>query len=293
MSHSIFPPDTSPNLLPEFHSLVIQGPYPPSAPIHLCLSHLRSGPKSNKPVLISSSSKYLSSQLEEYNDAWIHEHAMTGAVAEHLHQIDIFYPPTHKHLRLLLARLRTYSTPTPEADMKTYITRVPTLLILHELSRYFLLGDDPELPTLSTYMQLVVDAIACLTFLYSSSGSSARPYLVLFDTQLTNLALPLYRPVLTSEISQVPTNQKVRAIEGSKKVVGWVGTVERVDEIPSSQADETEIYPTSPIESQKEQYRLILASTTSTQTSTVHWYSFREPELEPFSAIRTTRVRFG
>ncbi|KAH7343335.1 hypothetical protein B0J17DRAFT_713518 [Rhizoctonia solani] len=138
MSHSIFPTSTSSNLPLDFSSLVIQGPYPPSAPIHLC-------PKSNKPVLISSSSKHLSSQLEEYNDAWLHEHAMSGAVAEHLHQTDIFYPPTHKHFRLLLARLRTYSTPSSESDMKAFTTRVPTLLILHELSRYFLVGDDPEL----------------------------------------------------------------------------------------------------------------------------------------------------
>ncbi|CAE6351101.1 unnamed protein product [Rhizoctonia solani] len=145
MSHSIFPPNTGPKLPPDFSSFVIQGPYPPSAPIHLCLSHLQSGPKSNKAVLISSSSKHLSSQLEEYSDLWLHEHAMSGAIAEHLHQTDIFYPPTHKHLRLLLARLRAYSTPSSKVDIKACVSRVPTLLVLHELSGYFLAGDDPEL----------------------------------------------------------------------------------------------------------------------------------------------------
>ncbi|CAE6516494.1 unnamed protein product [Rhizoctonia solani] len=248
-------------------------------------------PKSHKPVLVSSSSTHLSSQLEEYNDVWLHEHAMTGAVAEHLHQIDIFYPPTHKHFRLLLARLRTYSTPSSEADMKTCVTRVPTLLILHELSRYFLTGDDPELPTLSTYMQLVIDAIACLTFLYNSTGSSTRPRLILFDSHLANLTLPLFRPVLTSQINRVPITQKALAIEPLKKVIGWIGTVERVDEIPSSQADETELF-SLPVEYEKEHYTLTLDYTTSEKTSIVHWDSFREPEPGPFSAIRTTRVRF-
>ncbi|CAE6412524.1 unnamed protein product [Rhizoctonia solani] len=293
MNHSIFPPNTLPNLPPNFSSLLIQGPYPPSAPIHLCLSHLQSGPKSNKPVLISPSSKHLVSQLEGYNDAWLHKHAMDGAVAEDLHQIDIFYPQTHKHLRLLLARLRTYSTPSSEADTKTCITRVPTLLILHELSEYFLVGDDPELPTLSTYMQLVIDAIACLTFLGKSSEAAIRSRLVLFDTNLVNLTLPFFQPVLLSEINQVPTNRKVRTIEGLKKVIGWIGTVERVDEIPSSQADETELVLASPTEVEKEHYRFTLGSTTSAETDVVHWYSFRDLGPGPFSAIRTTRVRFG
>lgn len=58
------------------------------------------------------------------------------------------YPPTHKHLRLLLARLRTYSTAvvdgSADADMKVCLARAPTLLVLHELSRYFLTPKDGE-----------------------------------------------------------------------------------------------------------------------------------------------------
>ncbi|KAG8678399.1 hypothetical protein FRC08_017808, partial [Ceratobasidium sp. 394] len=180
--HSILPPRLATgHVLPDFRSLIVQGCYPPSAPIHLCLSHLSSGPPSHKALLLSSSSVYLSSELEEYNDAWLVEHSGHGEVAERLHQIDIFYPPTHQHLRLLLARLRTYSTPgadaDSEADLKTCLPRAPTLLVMHELSRYFLapqLSDDSEiqeirLPTLSIYMQLVIDAIAALQFLSHSA----------------------------------------------------------------------------------------------------------------------------
>lgn len=300
MSHSIFPPNSSAKPLPDFASLVIQGPYPPSAPLHLCLSHLTTGPQTNKALLISPSNKHLSSTLDEYNDAWLGEHAGHGSVAEHLHQIDIFYPPTHKHLRLLLARLRTFSTPgvdgDTETDMKVCVARVPTLVVLHELSRYFLLPkegeEDVELLTLSTYMQLVIDTIATLTFLHKSSKSSTRPRLVIFDTHLRTLVLPIHRPIRSSLLTKLPAQHKARATDVLKRLVEWIGTVERVEEIPSSQADEAEL-SMHELEPEKEHFRMVLVQTSAPNATveTFHWYTFREPDERPFSTRRRTHVR--
>ncbi|KAF8709123.1 hypothetical protein RHS03_02695, partial [Rhizoctonia solani] len=286
MSHSIFPPNTGPKLPPDFSSLVIQGPYPPSAPIHLCLSHLQSGPKSNKAVLISSSSKHLSSQLEEYSDLWLHEHAMSGAIAEHLHQTDILYVDALTPLPLLPSSSRPINTmyqlsanaQTPPSTLGT------TPSILHPIlqSRYKgmrIPGPDAFSPART------VGGPSC--------RNKIRPRFVLFDTNLVDLALPFFQPVFSSQIDQVPTSRKARATEALKKVIGWIGTVERVDEVPSSQADETELALNLTAQVEKEHYRLTLESTTSAETSVVHWYSFRDTEPGPFSAIRTTRVQFG
>ncbi|KAF8743092.1 hypothetical protein RHS02_02618, partial [Rhizoctonia solani] len=285
-NHSIFPPNTGPKLPPDFSSLVIQGPYPPSAPIHLCLSHLQSGPKSNKAVLISSSSKHLSSQLEEYSDLWLHEHAMSGAIAEHLHQTDILYVDALTPLPLLPSSSRPINTmyqlsanaQTPPSTLGT------TPSILHPIlqSRYKgmrIPGPDAFSPART------VGGPSC--------RNKIRPRFVLFDTNLVDLALPFFQPVFSSQIDQVPTSRKARATEALKKVIGWIGTVERVDEVPSSQADETELALNLTAQVEKEHYRLTLESTTSAETSVVHWYSFRDTEPGPFSAIRTTRVQFG
>ncbi|KAF8681470.1 hypothetical protein RHS04_03034 [Rhizoctonia solani] len=282
MSHSIFPPNTGPKLPPDFSSLVIQGPYPPSAPIHLCLSHLQSGPKSNKAVLISSSSKHLSSQLEEYSDLWLHEHAMSGAIAEHLHQTDILYVDA--------LTLPSSSGPIdPMYQLSTNAQTPPSTLgatpsILHPIlqSRY----KGMRIPSPDAFSPArTVGGPSC--------RNKIRPRFVLFDTNLVDLALPFFQPVFSSQIDQVPTSRKARATEALKKVIGWIGTVERVDEIPSSQADETELTLNLTAQVEKEHYRLTLESTTSAETSAVHWHSFRDTEPGPFSAIRTTRVQFG
>ncbi|KAF8605396.1 hypothetical protein BDV93DRAFT_554766 [Ceratobasidium sp. AG-I] len=314
MSHSIFPPNlAATHSLPNFRSLIIQGPYPPSAPLHLCLSHLTPGPPSLKALLLSSSSTYLSNKLEEYNDAWLIEHAGSGAIAEHLHQIDIYYPPTHQHLRLLLARLRTFSTSgidaDSETDMKTCITRAPTLVVLHELSRYFISpvlpegseAPEPELPTLSTYMQLVMDAIASLKFLHTSTKPLTPPRLVLFDTALGSLVLPIFRSVSTADIGKLPALHKARAVDALQRYIGWVGTIEKVEEVASSQADEVEFgfHSNEDELSQhdKDHFRMTLrqspyATTCSDAASkrNLEWYSYRDMNEHPFTPRRRTII---
>ncbi|KAG8733624.1 hypothetical protein FRC12_018824 [Ceratobasidium sp. 428] len=312
--HSILPPHlATSHSLPDFRSLIVQGCYPPAAPIHLCLSHLSSELPTNKALLISSSKQYLSSELEEYNDAWLAQHAGDGTVAEHLHQIDIFYPPTYRHLRLLLARLRTYSTPNTDADsetdLKACLSRPPTLLILHELSRYFLspqlAGDldiqEIQLPTLSTYMQFVIDAIAALQFLSSSDKSLAPPRLVIFDKELHTLALPIVRPVNLADINKLPKQHKANVTDVLQRYIGWVATVEKVEneEIPSSQTDEIEI-DTEEVDNEgapdRAHFRMTLQKSPSAtvkpiiEEQTFEWYSYRDPYEPPFTPRRQTIV---
>ncbi|QRV73079.1 hypothetical protein RhiJN_01093 [Ceratobasidium sp. AG-Ba] len=320
MAHSIFPPHpTTRHFLPDFKSLIIQGEYPPSAPIHLCLSHISSGSPSHKPLLVSSSQMYLQSQLEEFNDAWLDEHACLGSTAENLHQIDIFYPPTHRHLRLLLGKLSTYSIPSvdadPETDHNTRLARAPTLLVLHELSRYFLspqLSDDADvhelqLPTISTYMQLIIDAIAMLQFFSKSGKTPTPPRLVIFDKGLHDLTLPILRPVNLADIRKLPESHKIQATDALLRYIGWVGTVEKTyedknEEIASSQDDEIEIDLATQdpqkdgLGPKKTYFRMTLSksryangrSSVDQEELVSEWYSYRDPYEPPFATRRRT-----
>ena len=49
------------------------------------------------------------------------------------------YPPSSTHLLLLLSMLRTFDTKDHAShDSKTTLDTVPALIVLHELSAYFL-----------------------------------------------------------------------------------------------------------------------------------------------------------
>lgn len=63
--------------LPQFESLLVYGPYHPSAPIHLCLST----PPQAHAILFSPSRHGLLQGLRDHNDAWLNMYAGTGTVA--------------------------------------------------------------------------------------------------------------------------------------------------------------------------------------------------------------------
>ena len=63
--------------LPQCKSLLVHGPYPPSAPVHLCLSV----PPLHHAILISPSRHSLLQVLRNHDDPWLNAHSGTGTVA--------------------------------------------------------------------------------------------------------------------------------------------------------------------------------------------------------------------
>jgi hypothetical protein len=144
--------------LPHYKSLLVQGDYHPSAPIHICLSV----PTDSKALLLSSSRKALIHSLREYNSEWLHTKSGTGNTCQGSSKVDILlvpvfpcgrgrndryhepsYPPTPNHLVVLLAALRTHKASEPiPVDDKGTLDSIPSLLVLHELSAYFLPMND-------------------------------------------------------------------------------------------------------------------------------------------------------
>ncbi|KAG2152024.1 hypothetical protein BD769DRAFT_1623684 [Suillus cothurnatus] len=202
---------TSDPSLPPYKSLIVQGDYHPSAPIHMCLSV----PTGAKALLLSSARQALIRSLSEYNDEWLFTNSGTGNSHQSSSKVDIFYPPTPNHLVVLLSAFRTYkaSDPVP-LDAKATLESVPSLLVLHELSAYFL----PINENKPTPMRLV-----------------------LFDSQLDKLKLPVLRtltvPVFDGEENgdETPRSESVAFV--ARKYFEWVGTFVRSDPETDSPPD--------------------------------------------------------
>lgn len=69
-------PEPAPSL-PRFKSLLVHGPYHPSAPVHLSLSV----PPPYHALLFSPSRSSLLQALHAHNDQWLDTHAASGTVA--------------------------------------------------------------------------------------------------------------------------------------------------------------------------------------------------------------------
>ena len=63
--------------LPRFTSLLVHGPYDPSAPIRLSLSV----PPPHRAILFTPSRHSLLQALQTHNDEWLDTHSGTGTVA--------------------------------------------------------------------------------------------------------------------------------------------------------------------------------------------------------------------
>ncbi|KAK0206155.1 hypothetical protein DFS33DRAFT_563197 [Desarmillaria ectypa] len=181
--------------LPPFTSLLIQGPYHASAPIHLALSHT-SQANSSSAIFLSPSRQLVTVALKEYNDSWLATHSGQGRVSEMSSRVKMLYPPTPTHLAFLLASFEVPQQGSAHIlHPKTTLDAPPGLIILHELSAYFL-PDVESNPTshpwtVSSYMSLVVRALSFATFL--SSESPGGTSVVLFDSQLHRLKLPVVK----------------------------------------------------------------------------------------------------
>lgn len=79
--------------LPEYDSLIIKGPYPPPAPLHLALNHLLQEPieDSSDVLLVSTSRDTLASALQNYNDSQLNCLGQSGEGVRLLSRIRILY----------------------------------------------------------------------------------------------------------------------------------------------------------------------------------------------------------
>ncbi|KAJ7241954.1 hypothetical protein B0H12DRAFT_1133167 [Mycena haematopus] len=190
---SLFPSGPT---LPDFKSLVVKGPYHPSAPIHLALSHSANFPDTGI-LIITPSRDTWAAALRDHNDDWISAHSGKGSVLKLSSCTTVFYPPSPAHFAYLVAML---TTDDQSQDPTTILEQAPSLVILIELSAYFL-SDVRANPnghpwTLASYMTLVARTLASFASLSSPSEPStpsSEIALVLFDSQLDQLKLPVLK----------------------------------------------------------------------------------------------------
>lgn len=76
--------------LPLFKNLLIKGPYAPSSPIHLCISHLHEA-HATKILLLTPSREAFATALQDFNDGWLVKNGATCAYARLLSKLDILY----------------------------------------------------------------------------------------------------------------------------------------------------------------------------------------------------------
>jgi hypothetical protein len=79
---SLFPDSgsgTNSPSLPPFQTLLINGSYHPSAPIHLCLSYVACNP-SSRVIFITPSRQSFEVALRDYDDAWLGQNSGSGKI---------------------------------------------------------------------------------------------------------------------------------------------------------------------------------------------------------------------
>lgn len=88
MASSLFPSPPGPSL-PSFNSLLVRGPYPPSAPLHLCLSHIQAN--AGNVLFLSPSRQAFATPLQDFNDQWLTTNAAKGQHLNLLSRVQIQY----------------------------------------------------------------------------------------------------------------------------------------------------------------------------------------------------------
>ncbi|KAF4602174.1 hypothetical protein EYR40_005378 [Pleurotus pulmonarius] len=136
---SVFSKDSATNIdLPKFDTLLVKGSYPPSAPVHLCLSHIAESGTNCCAVILAPSKERLQGALEAENDPWLQKNSGTGTVAALSRHINVLYPPTPHHMVFLLSMFHVADPSNdPSWSTKTTFPTPPSLIVLHELSSYF------------------------------------------------------------------------------------------------------------------------------------------------------------
>ncbi|KAJ6490281.1 hypothetical protein C8R47DRAFT_977489 [Mycena vitilis] len=122
--------------LPDFKSLVVKGPYHASAPIHLALSHAANVP-TTRILMVAPSRETMADALRDHNDDWISVHSGQGKTLELSSCTTVFYPPSPAHFAYLMSMIST-DFRSPGLDPTVILDQAPSLIILIELSAYFL-----------------------------------------------------------------------------------------------------------------------------------------------------------
>ncbi|KAL4081734.1 hypothetical protein V8B97DRAFT_86453 [Scleroderma yunnanense] len=148
--------------LPRFKALLIQGVYPSSAPIHLCLSI----PPGQRAILLSPTREVLLHSLESCGDDWLRSFSGTGVTSRISSRVRVFYPPKPKHLIALLTSLCCNSGAAITDGVDP-----PCLLVLHEPSAYFLQENGHDHYTISSYLLLIAHARALAQFFMSRNSN--------------------------------------------------------------------------------------------------------------------------
>ncbi|KAG8969410.1 hypothetical protein FRC03_003101 [Tulasnella sp. 419] len=253
MPLSLFPP-LSPSL-PDFSTLLIKGEYPPTSPIHLCLSHLQElqlfdieagSPYEMRKALIicCDEERRMVDKLQLFDDEWLNINAGLGDVAHFLSRIDILYAPTVQRLSAILSLLRpsvTLMGGYSNAE-KMVLDPPPSLVILQDPSNYFMdEGLLAEADTLSDYLTIVLDVMSCAKYLCSGQSSQAtRVQFALFDSKLGGLRLPIV-PKIQEEVVSHRNEEEDNSSDSTKSTEDeedasmlvdgyfeWVGRVKNV-----------------------------------------------------------------
>jgi len=170
----------------------VKGPYHPSAPIHLTLSHAANFP-ATRALMITPSREAMATALRDHNDSWMATHSCHGKVLELSEYTTVYYPPSPAHFSYLMS---TLSTDCQSLEPTIILDRSPSLVVLVELSAYFLpdtqVNPNTHSWTVSSYMTLVARTLASFASLASAGSGESTPSanitLVLFDSQLDDQA---------------------------------------------------------------------------------------------------------
>lgn len=161
-------------------------------------------------MFITPSKEAYLEALAAYDDDYLYSNSVCGRLSRLSAAVKILYAPTASHLHFLLAVLRVSETATKRMEKVTLDVH-PSLIILHEPSRYFLKEDPIEVgqQSMASYLSLVAHLFSCAARL----GSSSAPCQVtLFDSELPQLKLPIIKPVEPESTSpSSPTNGRRRS----------------------------------------------------------------------------------
>ncbi|KZW04043.1 hypothetical protein EXIGLDRAFT_716059 [Exidia glandulosa HHB12029] len=212
-------------------------------PLQLCLSVLRDAPPGERVLLLSSSLYDWREALVQLNDQFLDDACGNSNAAHLLSRIDVFHPPTRKHWKLLLSALRVISCGDPDPTSAYVLPCLPAMIVLCEPSHYFSDEDRKGADVLSDYVALITDALAASRSWPRHADGDARPSLVLFDSLLDILELPIIRQaqphagLQTRDQSLKPPRQE-GVLRATEKYFDWICTIDTIATTPSDGAGE-------------------------------------------------------
>ncbi|KAJ7591218.1 hypothetical protein C8J56DRAFT_935038 [Mycena floridula] len=227
MSPVLFP--ESGHQMPDFQSILFKGPFHPTAPLYLSLSY---AVDDSIVLFFTPSRQKISTALQQYNDVLVSDLAEKGSYCALSSRVHFLYPPTPTHLAGILSLIRIPSPADPEEAVpssKIALPSPPSLVVLHELSSYFIPGleSDPDSHpwTVSSYISLVTRTLAMLKSLNSNQSKTS---LALFDSNLENLKLPLLKQLPFRQYGSGQTPTRTDAVSPIvERFFEWTGVFEQ------------------------------------------------------------------